>query len=41
MGLAEHLGLSAREVRAYGVVGLLHDLGKVKVPVEIVQKWAR
>jgi putative nucleotidyltransferase with HDIG domain len=38
MGLAEHLQLSAREVRAYGIAGLLHDLGKVKVPVEIVQK---
>lgn len=38
MGLAEHLRLSAREVRAYGIAGLLHDLGKVKVPVEIVQK---
>jgi len=38
MGLAEHLRLSSREVRAYGVAGLLHDLGKVRVPVEIVQK---
>lgn len=38
MGLAEHLRLSSREVRAYGIAGLLHDLGKVKVPVEIVQK---
>ena len=38
MGLAEQLRLSAREVRAYGIAGLLHDLGKVKVPVEIVQK---
>jgi putative nucleotidyltransferase with HDIG domain len=38
MGLAEHLRLSSREVRAYGIAGLLHDLGKVKVPVELVQK---
>lgn len=38
MGLAERLRLSSREVRAYGIAGLLHDLGKVKIPVEIVQK---
>lgn len=36
MGLAEHLGLSAREVRAYGMAGLLHDVGKVRVPREIL-----
>src|SRR3990170_5494157 len=28
MALAEHLGLSARDVRTFGVAGLLHDLGK-------------
>lgn len=38
MGLAEWLGLGARDVRAFGVAGLLHDLGKVKVPSEILNK---
>jgi putative nucleotidyltransferase with HDIG domain len=38
MALAEHLGLSARDVRTFGVAGLLHDLGKVKVPAEILNK---
>ncbi len=37
MGLAERLGLSAREVRAYGMAGLLHDVGKVRVPREILR----
>lgn len=38
MGLAEHVGLGAREVRAIGVAGLLHDLGKIKIPKEILLK---
>ena len=37
MGLSEYLGLSAREVRTYGTAGLLHDLGKVRVPKSILQ----
>ena len=37
MGLAERLGLSSREVRAYGMAGLLHDVGKVRVPGEILR----
>jgi putative nucleotidyltransferase with HDIG domain len=38
MALAEHLGLHARDVRTFGVAGLLHDLGKVKIPSEILNK---
>jgi putative nucleotidyltransferase with HDIG domain len=38
MALAEHLGLNARDVRTFGVAGLLHDLGKVRVPTEILNK---
>jgi putative nucleotidyltransferase with HDIG domain len=38
MALAEHLGLNARDVRTFGVAGLLHDLGKVKIPAEILNK---
>ena len=38
MGLAEFMGLSAREVRAYGVAGMLHDLGKVRVPKDVLTK---
>jgi len=38
MALAERLGLGARDVRTFGVAGLLHDLGKVRVPIEILNK---
>jgi HD-GYP domain-containing protein (c-di-GMP phosphodiesterase class II) len=38
MGLAEFMGLSAKEVRSYGVAGMLHDLGKVRVPKDILTK---
>jgi putative nucleotidyltransferase with HDIG domain len=38
MGLAETLGLSGREVRGYGIAGLLHDLGKVRVPADLLRK---
>lgn len=38
MGLAEYLGYAPREVRALGVAALLHDIGKVKVPTEILLK---
>ena len=38
MAIAEHIGLSGREARMYGMSGLLHDLGKVKVPAEVLRK---
>ncbi len=41
MGLAEWIGLGARDVRAFGVAGLLHDVGKTKIPAEILNKPGR
>ena len=41
MGLAEWMGLGARDVRAFGTAGLLHDIGKTKIPSEILNKAGR
>ncbi len=38
MALAEWLGLGDQDIRAFGTAGLLHDLGKVKIPLEILTK---
>lgn len=38
MALAEYIGLGPRDVREFGIAGLLHDLGKVRVPREILVK---
>lgn len=38
MALAESLGMGAPAVRAFGLAGLLHDLGKIKIPEEILNK---
>ena len=38
MALAEFIGLGPRDVREYGIAGLLHDLGKVRIPKEILTK---
>ena len=38
MAFAEFLGLGPRDVRGFGIAGLLHDIGKVGVPIEILTK---
>ncbi len=38
MALAEYLGLGGQDVRAFGTAGLLHDLGKVRIPLEVLNK---
>jgi putative nucleotidyltransferase with HDIG domain len=38
ISFAEHLGFDAKKVRQIGIGGLLHDIGKVKVPTEILNK---
>ena len=38
MALAENLGMSAKDVRLIGTAGLLHDLGKVRIPKDILLK---
>lgn len=38
MALAEWMGMGARDVRSFGVAGLLHDLGKVRIPKDILNK---
>ena len=41
MALAEFLGLSRDTVRNIGMAGLLHDLGKIRIPLEILNKPGR
>ncbi len=38
MGLAESLGCRPKEIRAIGVSGLLHDIGKIRIPIEVLTK---
>lgn len=38
MGLAEFIGMNSREVWSFGVAGLLHDLGKTRIPADILNK---
>jgi putative nucleotidyltransferase with HDIG domain len=41
MAFAEYLALAPRDVRAFGVAGLLHDIGKVHIPLDILTKPGR
>jgi putative nucleotidyltransferase with HDIG domain len=38
MGLAESLGCRPKDIRAIGVAGLLHDIGKIRIPLEVLTK---
>ena len=38
MALAEFVGLGADDVRRFGTAGLMHDLGKVRIPKDILNK---
>jgi putative nucleotidyltransferase with HDIG domain len=41
MGLAEFLGFGPNDVRSFGVAGLLHDIGKIRIPIEVLTKPGR
>ena len=41
MALAEFLGLSPGDVRTFGIAGLLHDIGKIKIPLDVLTKPGR
>jgi putative nucleotidyltransferase with HDIG domain len=38
MAVAESLGCGKKEVREFGVAGLLHDIGKVQIPIDVLTK---
>lgn len=41
MALTEWMGMTPKDVRAFGVAGLLHDLGKVRIPKEVLNKTGK
>ena len=41
MALAEHLNLVSTDVRAIGEAALLHDVGKTRVPLEVLNKRSK
>ena len=38
MALAEFIGLAGADVRGVGLAGLMHDIGKIKIPLEVLTK---
>ena len=38
MGLSDHLGLSDADTRAIGTAALLHDIGKTRIPSDVLTK---
>ncbi len=38
MALAQSVGVPKRQIRAVGIAGLLHDIGKVRIPIEVLTK---
>jgi len=38
ISFGEHLRLDDRKIKALGIGGLLHDIGKVRIPIEILNK---
>src|SRR6266536_2209822 len=41
MALAEYMGMGSRDARMFGIAGLLHDIGKVRIPLEVLTKPGR
>jgi len=39
--MAEHMGLSADKIEGIRMAGMIHDLGKISIPAEILSKPAR
>ena len=41
MAFAEFMGLATTDVRTFGIAALLHDIGKVKIPLDVLTKPGR
>ena len=38
MALAENIGCRSRRSARFGIAGLLHDIGKIRIPIEVLTK---